>query len=69
MSIVCWQTILMIYRTLFLLKIRKDVAKFAVCCSRDWHFKGFKGPFICLLATSSAADDSCSNKHIFSEFL
>ena len=21
-------------------KIRKDVAKFVVCCSRDWGFKG-----------------------------
>ena len=21
-------------------KIRKDVAKFVVCCSRDWRFKG-----------------------------
>ena len=27
------------YRTLFL-KIRKDVAKFVVCCSCDWRFKG-----------------------------
>ena len=32
MRIVCWQT-------LFLLKIEKDVAKFVVCCSRDWCFK------------------------------
>ena len=30
----------MIYNTLFLLTIRKDVAKFVVCCSRDWLFKG-----------------------------
>ena len=21
-------------------KIKKDVAKFVVCCSRDWRFKG-----------------------------
>ena len=27
--------------SLFLSKIRKDVAKFVVCCSRDWHFKGY----------------------------
>ena len=25
---------------LFLLKIRKDVAKFVVSCSCDWRFKG-----------------------------
>ena len=31
----------MIYHTLFLLKIRKDVAKFVVCCIRDWCFKGY----------------------------
>ena len=35
------QTILMKYHTLFLSKIGKDVAKFVVCCSRDWRFKGF----------------------------
>ena len=40
MRIVCWQTILMIYHTLFLLEIKEDVAKFVVCYSRDWHFKG-----------------------------
>ena len=27
------------YHTLFLSKIGKDVAKFVVCCSGDWHFK------------------------------
>ena len=40
MRIDCWQTILMKYFTLFFLKIRKDVAKFVVCCSRDRRFKG-----------------------------
>ena len=40
MRIVCLQTILMKYHSLFLSKIRKDVAKFVVCCSRDWRFKG-----------------------------
>ena len=25
---------------LILSKIRKDVAKFVVCCSREWRFKG-----------------------------
>ena len=25
----------------FFSKIRKDVAKFVICCSRDWCFKGF----------------------------
>ena len=40
MRIVCWQTILMKYHTLFLSKIWKDVAKFAICCSFDWRFKG-----------------------------
>ena len=40
MQIVCWQTILVKYDTLFFfLKIRKDVAKFVICCSRDWRFK------------------------------
>ena len=42
MRIVCWQTILMIYHTLFLLKIRENVAKFVVCCSRDWRFNGMQ---------------------------
>ena len=41
MRIVYWQTTLMKYNYLFLLKIRKDVAKFVVCCSHDWHFKGY----------------------------
>ena len=41
MRIVCWQTILMQYHTLFLSKIGKNAAKFVVCCSRDWRFKGF----------------------------
>ena len=40
MRIACWQTILMKYHTLFFWKIRKDVAKFVVCCSGDWHLKG-----------------------------
>ena len=40
MRIVCWQTILMKYHTLFFSKIGEDVAKFVVCCSRDWRFKG-----------------------------
>ena len=39
MRIVCWQTILMNYHTLFFSKIRKDVAKFVVYYSRDWRFK------------------------------
>ena len=40
MRIVCWQTILLKYHTLFFSKIGKDEAKFVVCCSRDWRFKG-----------------------------
>ena len=32
--------ILMKYHTLLLLKTRKDVAKFVVCCSRDWRLEG-----------------------------
>ena len=40
MKIVCWQTILMKYHTLFLSKIGNYVAKFVVCWSCDWHFKG-----------------------------
>ena len=39
MKIVCWQTFLMKYHTLFFSKIRKYVAKFVVCCSRDKRFK------------------------------
>ena len=35
MRIVCWQTILMNYHTLFFPKIKKDVAKFLVCSSHD----------------------------------
>ena len=35
MRIVCWQTIFMKYHSLFFSKIKKDVAKFLVCCSRD----------------------------------
>ena len=45
MRIVCWQTILMLYYTLFLSKIGKDVSKFVVCCSRDWRFKGLTQKF------------------------
>ena len=40
MRIVCWQTILLKYHSLFFSKIRKDVGKFVVCCSCDWRFKG-----------------------------
>ena len=40
MRIVCQQTILMKYYTFFFLKIEKIVAKFVICCSCDWHFKG-----------------------------
>ena len=39
MKIICRQTILMKYHSLFLLKIRKVAAKFVVCCSRDWRFR------------------------------
>ena len=49
MRIVCWQTILMNYRTLFLTKTRKDVA----CCSRDWRFKGQEKPIHRLRQTIS----------------
>ena len=37
--ILCWQTILKEYHTLFLLKIGKNVANFVFCCSRDWRFR------------------------------
>ena len=40
MRIVCRQTILIKYHSLFLSKARKDVTKFVVCCSCDWRFKG-----------------------------
>ena len=42
MRSVCWQTIFMKYHTLFFSKIRKDVVKFVVCCSRDKRFKSSK---------------------------
>ena len=35
-----------IYSYLNLSKIGKDVAKFVVCCSRDWHFKPRGGTLI-----------------------
>ena len=41
MRIICWQTILTKYHILFFSKIGKDFAKFVVCCSCDWHFKGY----------------------------
>ena len=31
--------------TLFLSKIRKDVAKFVICCSRHWRFNLRVNPF------------------------
>ena len=31
---------LSVYYTLFRQKIRKDIAKFVVCCGRDWSHKG-----------------------------
>ena len=40
MRTVCQQTGLMKYHTLFFSKIRKDVAKYVICCSRDWRFQG-----------------------------
>ena len=44
MRIDCWQTILLKCHTLFTCnsKIKKDVAKFVVCCSCDWRFKGIR---------------------------
>ena len=51
------QTILMKYHTLFFSKIEKeiekDVAKFDICCSRDWLFKGLTSLFVCDRARSS----------------
>ena len=63
MRIVCWQTVLMKYHTLFFAKIRKDVEKFVVCCIRDWHFKGLHAtpnvvspkPFFLKLRTQPAS--------------
>ena len=52
MRIVCWQTILMKYHTLFFLKIKKDVTKSDICCSHDWRFKGYFFWF-CLQAIST----------------
>ena len=40
LNCVAWQTILMKYDTLLFSKIRKDVVRFVVCCSRGWRFKG-----------------------------
>ena len=33
--------ILMKYHSLFFLKIKKDVAEIALCCSCDWRLKGY----------------------------
>ena len=38
MRIVCWQTTLMNIIPYFFRKIGENVAKFVVCCSRDWRF-------------------------------
>ena len=46
------------YEVSFLIfsKIRKDVAKFVVCCSSDWRFKsGWRGVPDCVLANSDKA--------------
>ena len=39
MRIVCWQTILRKYHTLFFSKNKKDVAVIVVCCSCDWRLR------------------------------
>ena len=44
MRIVYWQTILMEFHTFFYSKIKKDVTKFVVCCSRDWRFNNEIAP-------------------------
>ena len=44
MRIVCWHS-------LFHSKIRKDVTKFVVCCSRDWRIKGLKLLTLCIQET------------------
>ena len=46
MRIVYWQKILMKHHTLFFSKIRKDVAKFVVCCSCDCALR-VKGLLFC----------------------
>ena len=45
------------YHSLFLLKIRKDVTKFVICCSRDWRLKGKEHALITILPAKSDGDD------------
>ena len=42
MRIVCQQTILLKYQTLFFSTIKNDDANFVVCCSCIWRIKGLK---------------------------
>ena len=61
MRIVCWQSILMKFHSLFILKISKDVTKFVVCCSRDWPFKGL----IILTVLTTAVSRQYLVSHMF----
>ena len=55
MRIVCWQTILMKYYTLFVSKIKNGVAEIAICCSRDWRFKGWYSSIRDILGNPAAS--------------
>ena len=57
MRIVCQQTILMKYQTLFFSKIRKDVRNFFICCSCDWRFKGLSKATSSLSSSGVTLDD------------
>ena len=46
---------------IFFSKIRKDVAKFVVCCSRDWRFKGQSVTLTLYLLVLSTDKMSLSN--------
>ena len=48
------------YHTLFFQKIRNDVAKFVVCCSCDWRFRGYL-----LLCVSKMPMFLAKNKNMF----
>ena len=43
-------------------KIGKDVAKFVVCCSHDWRFKGVSA---CVISPRERLKSACSADEIF----
>ena len=65
MRIVCQQTILMKYYTLFG-EIMKNVATFIVCCSRDWRFRANQWCPEKDISTHTTNTHDCKEEHILS---